>query len=160
MRQAKYFLIILWIGFCVFFSNVSIAGDPSDSSEAVEVIVQGKRYKSILAYKREQTRSNLTRILSSENLREFSEEELCNIIKEVRKRQTADSLPQETLESTDSDDFRDLPLDQEIIEEDTPNLGVSEMKEMLREYLQEHKEADPVLLDPDKVKSIIVEPQK
>ena len=159
MKKIQRCLLILWIGSGVLLSGLSIADDQELSSDPMEIIAQGKQYKSIRAYKQEQIKSALERTLSSYDLMKFSEDELYGIMKEVRKQQAGSSSLMEDLESVGQSDSG-LLEDQRTVEGNSKDPGVSQMQEMLRQYRREHKSSGRVFLDPDKVKSIIIKPQK
>ncbi|MCK5259803.1 MAG: hypothetical protein KAJ70_01955 [Candidatus Omnitrophica bacterium] len=159
MRKIRRYLLILWIGSSVLLSGISTAEDRNVPAKPIEVIVQGRQYKSIRAYKREQIKNTLKRTLSSHNLMEFSEDELLEIMREVRKQQTARGSFVKDLKSADQPDRGSLE-DQRSVEQDALDLGTSQMREMLKEYRKEHKGAGPLFLDPDKIKSVIIKPQK
>ena len=152
MRKIRRYLLILWIGSCVLLSGLSTAEDQEVPSDPVEIIIQGKQYKSIRAYKRARIKDTLKRTLSSHNLMEFSEDELYEIMKEVRTQQTGKA----SLKKPDKGSLED----QRTVEQEAQDLSVSQMQEMLEAYRREHKEAGHLFLDPDKVKSIIIKPQK
>jgi len=145
------------MGLCVVLGGPFMAQAQEVSSGGVEVVIQGKQYESVRAYKREQIKEVLLRALSSKNLKEFSEDELCGIIKEARKQQTAGSSSKETLESPSQRPDKSLQ-GQQAVEEDATGFSPRQMQEMLEGYLKEHKDAKPLFVDPDKVKSIIIEP--
>jgi len=127
-------------------------------SDTVEIIVGGERYESILAYQREQIKNILLNALAAYDLQMFTEEELCGVIRKVRNQKIADtsSIEPNELRHSQSDTQKQ---DQRNSEKDTLDPGLSQMKEMLKDYLREHGDTDPVLLDPDKVKNVIIEPK-
>jgi len=142
-KQISIFLICIYFG--GYGACIVCAQAPSDK---VEIIINGKQFDSILEYKREQIKIILDRALSSVNLHEFSDEELSEIITEVRKEQTAETLPDKSSE----------PEGHQVDNGDAVVLSADQMQEMLRLYLKEHKEATPLDFDPDKVKNILIEP--
>jgi len=140
-RVWRYFFVV-WIIFFVF-AAAFMAQAQEDPSDTVEIVIHGKKYDSIKDYRREQIKNVLLKALSSHDLREFSEDELYDIIKEVRQQQGNDAS------STDSQKSQ-------TGQEDAHDLSASQMQEMLKEYLDEHKDAGPLFIDPEKVKDIII----
>ena len=90
---------------------------------------------------------------------EFSEDELYEIMKEVRKQQTASGSSRKDLKSAGPSD-RGLLEDCSAAEDNVQALEASQMQEMLQEYRKKHKGAGHLFLDPNKVKSVIIKPQK
>jgi len=159
VKEVKYCFLFILAGLCVLSNNLSEAQDQKDSSGLVEVVIQGKKYQSIRAYKQEQIKNILMRVLSSYDLKEFSEDELCTMIKEIRDgQQTSDADPKNDLELTDQGS-NGAVRNKRINEENNRDPSVAQMQEMLKSYLDEHESVDPSFVDPDKVKSIILDLQ-
>ena len=158
MKKRRYLLLILVGGFCVFLHLPARADFSKGSKDAVEVIIQGKQYKSIHAYKREQIKKTLKQALSSYDLTEFEENELEEIMREIRRQQPS-RAPSGKESKTAGRSSAQRLLDHQItIEEDEQDRTAAQMQEMLDQYSREHKGAADVELDPDKVKSIIIKP--
>lgn len=145
------------MGFCFTVSGALAGEGQVIVSDSVEVIIQGKQYKSIGAYKRQQIKDALRKSLSSFNLKEFSEDELYEIIKDVRKQQTTNSSSTKSLGTDEHNDegIGDIP---QTIGQDREDQKSSQMQEMLNQYHQEHEEVKPLFIDPEKVKSVIIKP--
>lgn len=123
------------------------------SSSGVEVVIGGKSYVSTQAYKRDKIKTILSRDLSPNILNEFTNKEILEIIKEVRRMDfQRGSLPGAFLEEVE---FGTLPATG-----DDRDLGSLEMERMLDKYQNEHKGSDPVTIDPDKLKYIIIETKR
>lgn len=154
-RPRHYFLAALFI----FVNGLSMAraGDERASGDAVEVVVQGRQYPSMRAYKREQIKAALQRVFSSQDLGAFSEDELCEIIKDVRQQQTAGGSSKEP-SGTAARSPDETPQGQEAAEGSGRGLSDSQMREMLKDYLREHTDAGTLLIDPGKVKDMIIGP--
>lgn len=145
-------------GFGIFLSIPVWAGSSGNGKNTIEVVAQGKQYKSIHAYKREQIKKTLKRALSSYDLTEFEEDELQEIMREIRGHQGDHSSSGEDSEGVASSTVSELSGYQENKKEDRGNSVTSQMREMLEEYGREHKSALDLKLDPKKVKSIIISP--
>lgn len=128
-------------------------------SHPVEVVIDGKKSASIHAYKLQRLKEELKHVLSAGQIQEFSEEELCAAMKELKQ---SDGGSVETPD-TREDEMRPPSL------EETQNLKVpsvghegdsdtAQMKEMLQDYLTEHKDVSPVVFDPQKVRTVIIRP--
>ena len=159
MRIVRRYFWSLGLVLGVLFSSLSSAQDPSTPSDSIEVIIQGRQYKSIRDYKREQIKNTLKRTLSSHNLMEFSEDELYEIMKEVRKQQAAGGFSAKNLRPVGRSIWS-ASKNLRAVEEDALDLDASQMQEMLKKYRKEHKGVGNLFLDPDKVKSIIINSQK
>lgn len=146
------------ISFQFFFIGSALTHAQQVPSDAVEIIVDGKRYESIRAYRRHRIKDILTSALAADNFQMFTGKELCEVIKEIRGQQTADvsftepGKPANLQPNTQQQDQRGT-------EENALDLGSSQLQEMLDGYFRERAEADPLLLNSDKVKSIIIEPK-
>jgi len=154
----KFYFLLMWTGLYVFFIGLSSIYAQQISSDAVEIVIDGKRYGSIQDYRRHQIKDALSNMLSVSDLGIFTEEELCGIIKEIRKQKISDvsSAGPKRPENLQSDAQLQ---DQRSVAEDALDLSPSQMQDMLDRYFKEHKELDPILLDPDKVKNIMIEPK-
>ncbi len=149
MKKKYCTFVILGVILGVLTGRLSFAQEQQDVSGSVEIFIQGRRYESIRAYRRQKIKERLQNALSFKDLTEFSEDELCEIIHEVRGKKIAVNPSPEDSKSSS----------QPITEEDVQDLSAPQMQEMLKDYLKEHKEAKPLWVDPDKVKSIIIEDQ-
>jgi len=152
----KFYYLIIGIGFQFFFIGSAFTHAQEVPSDAVEIIVDGKRYESIRAYRRDQIKDILTNALAAENLHMFTEKELCEMIKEVRSQQTADSSSTEPAKPAKVQ-YNTQQQDQMDIDGNTLDLSSSQLQDMLDGYFREHVEADPAPLNPDKVKSSTIE---
>jgi hypothetical protein len=122
------------------------------------VVVQGKQYKSIHAYKREQIKETLKRALSSYDLLEFDEDELEEIVREIRKHQAVELPLEEEGDTVGSAGPSSLRTRPKVMEEDDSGTIADQMREMLDEYRGDHKGAADLQVDPRKVKSVIIGP--
>ena len=137
----RLYFLILWIGLYVFMNEMTLAQAQQGPSHEVEIVVEGKRYESVPAYKREQIKKALIRSLSSMSLHSFSEEELCDIIKGVRNLQIAGTSTNEAIDPK-KQKFGELQENQQKTEGDVHDLGASQMQEMLNDYFKKHKDED------------------
>ena len=128
-------------------TGLSRAQEHHDSAGEVEIFIQGKKYTSLRDYKRHQINISLREALSTGNFKDFSFDELCEILKEVRESKLTEAEPENAV-------MQEKPR-AERMESLAP--GVNQMQDMLEEYLQEHEEAEPILMDPQKVKSVIIQ---
>jgi hypothetical protein len=83
VRVLTFNALILGIVLSMFPAGLLLAEEQSSSAKAIEILVQGKKYKSIREYKREQIKAAFEGILSSRDFEEFGEDELTAIIKEI-----------------------------------------------------------------------------
>ena len=155
MKRIQLYFLIIGVGFLFFPNGLVLAQDQKTSSDPVEVVIQGKQYKSIRAYKRNQIKETLERALSSYNLREFSEDELSEIINDVRKQQTKDRPTEKGLKSN-SQQVKDSSRIQRTVESEETDPSISQMQELIENYQKQHKNAGQLLIDPGKVKDIII----
>ena len=155
----RLYFLISWIGLYVLTHGVTLAQAQEAPAHAVEIIADGKRYESVHTYKHEQIKNILTQALSSINLHNFSEEELCDMIKEVRSLQT-ENAPTDAVHEPKKKQSSALLMERQSIEEEAQDLNTSQMQEMLGDYFKEHKDVTPFLVDPDKTKNIFIKPSK
>ena len=135
-----------------------IAYAAQDPSRDIEIVADGKKYGSLLEYKREQIKQSLKMILFSVDLRQFSEKELCDLLIEIQKEQAAD-LRLEAATTSAGDKPGEASQDRKLAEEDARDVSPSQMRGMLDEYLENHEYADTPDFDPRKVKNIIIAPK-
>lgn len=128
------------------------------SSDDVEMIMDGKRYGSIHEYRLTQIKNILISALSADNLQAFTDDELCEVIKEVRDQQISGKSSSEVAPHSNLETFIQ-EQDRQSGENGTLDLDSAQMQEMLQSYYEEHEESDPILIDPKKVKSILIEPK-
>lgn len=151
-----YFLSTRFAVTVVFFCFFLIITQKVYSGD-VEIVIDGKKYESIQDYRRQHVKDVLVSALSAGDLEMFTESELCEIIKEIRTSEISDTP------DIEPDEYKGLQsVDQKYessTEEEALDLNPSQMQDMLDSYFLEHKDLDPVLLDPDKVKSITIEPK-
>jgi len=155
----KLNFLLTGVGFTIFFIGLSLThAQQIPSNNDVEVIAGGKRHGSIHEYRLEQIKDVLMNALAAKDLQAFTEEELFDIIKDIRKQQAADVPTADTEKAPNSppDSFRQ---NQKSNKEDALDPKSSQMEEMLKDYLDEHQDVDPVIIDPDKVKSIMIKPK-
>ncbi len=150
--------------FIIFFMMSSagngLTSHAGDSSHPVKIIVDGKRYPSLHAYKLKRLKEELKQVLSAGQIREFSEEELCAIIKELKEPDADGNSPDTQKEETRSpspDATGDIKEPSRGPDKDPDTV---QMKEMLHDYLNRHKDVSPVVFDPQKVKTIIIQPSQ
>ncbi len=154
----KFAFLLLWAGLTVFFIGSSSLYAQQIPPNAIEIVVDGKRYRSIQDYRRDRIKDVLSDTLSASDLGMFTSEELCGIIKEIREQKISDvsSTTPKKLENLQSNAKQQS---QHSVKEDVLDLSPSQMQDMLDRYFREHKELDPILLDPEKVKNIMIEPK-
>lgn len=129
------------IVFTVFSGGYAFAGSADTSQGPVEVVAAGKRYPSVHAYKLQQFKDNLRGVLSPGQLREFSEEEISAIIREIQAQPPVMAhlpAPEATAPMTDTQ--------------------IGQMEEMLMDYRAEHPDAPSLEVDSGKIKTVIIKP--
>ena len=154
----KFAFLLIWAGTIVFLIGTSSLYAQQIPPDVIEIVVDGKRYRSIQDYRRDRIKDVLSDTLSESDLEMFTSEELCGIIKEIREQKISDvssTIPKK-LENLQSDARQQS---RHNVKEDVLDLSPSQMQDMLDRYYKEHKELDPILLDPEKVKNIIIEPK-
>ena len=138
---------------------VSLLGSEEAPDGEVEILIEGKRYQSTRDYKREKFKEALSQQLSENILRDFSDDEILDIIADIRaSHQTEKSIP--PLPQASPQDLitpsTTLPVDTA----ESPGSDGSEMQNMLKKYQLDHAEAETVTIDPDKVKNIFIQPKE
>jgi len=147
VRNLPSRFIIAAIVFLAFLMGRCWAGDEKSSSGGVEIFVQGRKYKSIREYKREQIKAAFTDVLSTKDLREFTEDELTAIIKEIcHESGQAGSGKSETGFSV-----------QEGAETGAIGENASRTQKELKDYLKEYEVFDPSLVDPQNIEATATE---
>jgi len=101
-------ILSVCINFLLSTTPLLYAENPS---KAVEIIIEGKQFGSIIEYKREQIKNILTRALSSLDLHDFSEEELFEILVEVRTQQTAKKPPDKPIVTENQQILTEIPVE-------------------------------------------------
>jgi hypothetical protein len=158
IRKSKILVFLLGAGFQLFLIGPSFIHAQKVPSDAVKIVIDGKQYASILEYRRQKIKSVLTRALSADDLQMFTEEDLCGIVKEIRKQQAANSTNPKPDEPENP--RPDIPKDdQQGLGKSALDPGHSQKQEMSDNYQNEREGAEPVVLDPDKVRNIIIEPK-
>ena len=152
----KKFPLVIGVFWVVLLRPFVVSSQNSPSN--IEIIIEGKRYLSIHEYQREKIREDLSQLLSTKNLSEFSDEEILSIIQEVRNSKNRGDLPSQS--STLENPQKPMSLeDKPLGEDNAPDLDGSQMMEMLDKYQVGHKGAVPFVLKPDKMKNIIIQPK-
>jgi len=154
----KFHFLIMGISFQILFIGSTFTHAQQVPSNSIEIIVDGKRYESIRAYRRHQVKDILANTLAVDKLQMFSEKELCEMIKEVRSQQTANTSSPAPVKPANLQP-KTQQQDQGGIEGSTLDLSSTELQEMLDGYFKEYKETDPSLNKSDKEKIIIIEPK-
>ena len=154
----KFAFLLIWAGTTVFLIGTSSLYAQQISPDAIEVVVDGKRYRSIQDYRRDRIKDVLSDTLSTSDLEMFTSEELCGIIKEIREQKFPD-VPSVIPKKLENLQFDARQQSRHNVKEDVLDLSPSQMQDMLDRYFKEHKELDPILFDPEKVKNIIIEPK-
>ncbi|GEM_PF-4261585 len=126
---------VLFMALIVLSPGYAFAQSAKKSEEPIEVVVGGKTYPSLHAYKLQRFKDDLRGVLSSAELREFSAREIAAVILEL---QSQPSAPEVTEPAADG--------------------KTGEMEEMLEDYRAAHPDAPPPEADPRKVKTIIIKP--
>ncbi|MBI5024305.1 MAG: hypothetical protein HZC18_04810 [Candidatus Omnitrophica bacterium] len=138
MSRIIHVLLIMSV---VFSSGYAFAQSPDTPKESVEVVAGGKIYPSVHAYKLQKLKDDLRGVLSPGQLREFSEEELSSVIREIQFQPPAMAqLPSPEVTAPAADE------------------QIGQMEEMLTDYNTRHGDAPPLTVDPAKVKTIILKP--
>lgn len=152
-----------WQLFCiliiclVFRTPFALAGDQKVTS--VEIVADGKKYNSLRDYRLEQITKILNRALSASDLKEFTNDELLAVLTEVRKLQNIPSPPKPLPESSDPIETQPNQSPQLNSSADRQDTVQGQMEEMLEKYHKTHKYVNPLTIDPNKVKSIIIQPK-
>ena len=132
---------VLLITSVVFSGGYAFAQSPDTSKESVEVVADGKIYLSVHAYKLQRLKDDLRGVLSPGQLREFSEEELSAVIREIQFQPPAMaqlSAPEATVPVADA--------------------RIKLIEEALKDYNAQYRD-DPALRgDPAQGKTIIIKP--
>jgi len=155
----KLNFLLTGAGFTIFFIGLSLThAQQVPSNNDVEIFVGGKYHGSIHEYRLEQIKDVLMNALAAKDLQAFTEDELFDIIKDIREQQAAD------VPTVDAGKESNFPPDsfrqnQKSNKEDAIDPNSSQMEEMLKDYLNEHQDVDPVIIDPDKVRSIMIKPK-
>ncbi len=132
---------VLLITFVVFPSGYAFAQSPDTPKESVEVVAGGKIHSSVHAYKLQRLKDDLRGVLSPGQLREFTEEELSAVIREIQFQPPAMAqLPSPEVTAPAADE------------------QIGQMEEMLADYNTRHGDVPPLTVDPAKVKTIILKP--
>jgi len=157
--------VVMKNAFIIFFPFImSLVGNghvqaASIPSHPVEVIIDGKKYASIHVYKLQRLKEGLKHVLSAGQIQEFSEEELCAAMKELKQSDGGSVKTPDTQENEISpsslEETQNLKVPSVGSEEDS---DTAQMKEMLQDYLTEHEDVSPVVFDPQKVKTVIIRP--
>lgn len=162
IRAKKAFII-----FCIMSSaGNGLTGYASASSHPVEIIADGKRYPSLHAYKLKRLQEELRQVLSVGRIREFSQEELCAVMQELKQADVEENPPDTEKEETPppltdpTGDFKEGPAEGASGVPDDSDPDTAEMEEMLYDYLNGHKDVSPVVFDPRKVKTILIKPSQ
>ncbi len=139
-------LVLCLLIFFIFPSGVH-AQPPDSASPTVEVVIDGKEYASVHAYKREKLKARLKTALIPTDWREFNDRELCVIIEELSQSKNAAGPAQKPAEN-------DTPM-----KPNEENAVHEQMQEMLQDFLATHDDVQPVEVDPAKVKTILIQPK-
>ena len=135
------------------------SGAGETSNEDVEILIEGKRYRSPHDYKREKLKDTLLRSLTPNVRHDFSDDEIVDIITEVLKSQhDGEHIPEPSNTAIQPVDGPSEVTPSDV--KNDPAVDNSEMQKMLKQYQHEHAEADAVIIDPDKVKNIFIKSQK
>ncbi len=75
---------VFFVALIAFFMGYAFAQPSAAPEKSVEIVAAGKMYPSLHEYKLQQFKDNLRGVLSSRQLREFSEEEIAAVIRELK----------------------------------------------------------------------------
>lgn len=134
-------IYVLLVTSVAFFSGYAFAQSPDPSKESAEVVVAGKRYPSLRAYKLQRLKDDLGGVLSPAQLREFSAAEIVAVIHELQTQPPVTAQP---------------PAREQTVPAEDPQAG--QMEEMLKDYRAAHPGAPSLEVDPQKVKTVIIKP--
>jgi hypothetical protein len=126
-------------------------------SPGIEILIDGKKYNTIHEYKLQKIKIVLQKALAAYNLQGFSEDELIQVVKEVRAQQLENYSFQKMSEPARKN-LENPSLDDQTVAEDVSDVTVLEMREMLQDYLKEHDASKPLTVDFNKLKTIIIKP--
>lgn len=125
----------------VFSSGYAFAQSPGTPKESVEVVAGGKTYPSVHAYKLQKLKDDLRGVLSPGQLREFSEEELSAVIREIQFQPPV---------------MAQLPAPKPAVS--TADARSKLVEEALKNYNAQYGDGPSVTIDPVKGKTIILKP--
>jgi len=125
----------------VFSGGYAFAQSPDTPQKSVEVMAGGKSYPSVHAYKLQKLKDDLRGVLSPGQLREFSEEELSAVIREIKTQPPVMAQP---------------PV-QDVTVPVAP-ARITQIEEALKDYNARHQDDPALTIDPAKGKTIILKP--
>ena len=135
-------IILLFFLVYIALPLVYASAQSSDASQdSIEVVVGGKRYPSLHAYKLQRLKDDLRGALSPAQLREFSTEEIYAVIQQLKDQPPVMTQP---------------PSQERTVPAEDPQVG--QMEEMLKGYRAEHPDDPSLEMDPQKIKTIIIKP--
>ena len=123
-----------------------------DMAGAVDIFVGGNKYASIQEYK-----AKRLKVILKDTFAISDEKELDFLIQEIskdNKRANWDNLSKEQLQAI----IDGIKNNHYNAAAKGPDHDFQEMKQMLGEYLNDHKGVAPIIIDKNKVKTIIVIP--
>ena len=132
---------VLLIMSVVFSGGYAFAQSPDTPKESVEVVAGGKRYFSVHAYKLQKLKDDLRGVLSPGQLREFSEEELSAVIREIQFQPPA---------------MAQLPAPEATAP--VADARIKLIEEALKDYNAQYRDDPALRVDPAQGKTIIIKP--
>ena len=125
----------------VFSGGYAFAQSPGTPKESVEVVAGGKTYPSVHAYKLQKLKDDLRGVLSPGQLREFSEEELSAVIREIQFQPPA---------------MAQLPAPEATAP--VADARIKLIEEALKDYNAQYRDDPALRVDPAQGKTIIIKP--
>lgn len=132
---------VLLVAFIAFFIGYAFAQPLTTPQKSVEIVVAGKRYPSLHAYKLQQLKDDLRGVLSSGQLRKFSQEEISTVVQELKTEPPV--MPQ-------------LPSAKATVS--AADARIKQVEEALKNYNARHKDDPSLTDDPARGKTIIIKP--
>ena len=154
-------IVILTISiFFVWYSTWGsfVYAEDGDIKHSVKIFVGGKGYSGLRDYRRDKIITKVKKFVSEHNKLKF-----LTLLRMLR--QEISSLDIQYLGGNDNflaivrDFYKEYHKD-EIQASSDKDKTFSEMKHMLDDYLKSHKAAVPIELDPNKIKTVIISPEK
>jgi len=148
-KQYFYFLI-----FFLILSNASTVAQAYEAQkDHIEVFIRGKKYNSFYAYKRERLIQNLRKDLPSSS-EDHVHRLVEGLLSKFSLRQLEELMSEEFKTIVQKARDEDLPAAQEKEREGS----VFQMKAMLQDYFEKHKDVESISINSRKVKTIILDP--
>ena len=152
-NKNKWFL--LFLPALILISPDSTFAQNESASKPIEVFSHGKEYKSIDDYKLEGVRGKIRSLFASSD-----ELAINKVLEQLMKNYSAAQLS-ELSEPDLMKAIKKIKEENQKVSYGTPQESdIEQMKNILAEYNTQNKDEKPLAIDPNKVKTIIIEPSK